>query len=371
MISKNENGQFVFPNGKQPGPGCMAVLACVMKPDFYSANPPPMYTMAVNLYFTLAEDQLAKQERAKGVETSFIANARHAIELTRGLINKVRNGVKQDQVIDITNDRSGITTSLPMCDQIVNHVCYIELCLTDPAYIKQKDKTGLKKATGGVAFPQYQPVMVQISKAFGAKLFKHLKWQVSVETNGKDYFARSAAFSKENDAEKYLTKLQVIFPCATLLKDNKHFRLKVPDLEMRLKDIDLGLRLRKQSNDNKPIDADYSQRVAQAKNRGCLNHAGGGTGLTALHRAVMKGNQDKAECLLHAGADTAREDKDGLSVLHHAAKQRNEEMVVLLLKYGADPSQQNKAKEVKTPAELTDSENIKALLTKNADLDLN
>ena len=50
--------------------------------------------------------------------------------------------------------------------------------------------------------------------------------------------------------------------------------------------------------------------------------------------------------------------------LHHAAKQGDANMVGLLVEAGANPIQENKEKNVGKPAELTESEDIKALLPK-------
>jgi ankyrin repeat protein len=66
------------------------------------------------------------------------------------------------------------------------------------------------------------------------------------------------------------------------------------------------------------------------------------SGRTALHLAVLKGNQPVVELLLQRGLPVNTQDKEGRTALHAAAIKGNKEMALLLLANGADLSVKDK-----------------------------
>lgn len=75
-----------------------------------------------------------------------------------------------------------------------------------------------------------------------------------------------------------------------------------------------------------------------------------GLGRTALHRTVMDGKDRVVAALIEAGANPNEPNKRGATPLHVAVIEGNQEMVDVLLKAGADPDAPNK--EGKTPKDL-------------------
>ena len=59
-------------------------------------------------------------------------------------------------------------------------------------------------------------------------------------------------------------------------------------------------------------------------------------GYTALHQAVLSGQETVVQLLLKYGANIGKKDRDGYTTFHRAAILGHEAVVQLLLKYGAD-----------------------------------
>ena len=69
-------------------------------------------------------------------------------------------------------------------------------------------------------------------------------------------------------------------------------------------------------------------------------------GRTALHFAVLKGQEAAAKILLDAGADIMAEDEDGNTALHYAAREGYTKLAAVLLTYNADTVARNIAGEI-------------------------
>ena len=86
-------------------------------------------------------------------------------------------------------------------------------------------------------------------------------------------------------------------------------------------------------------------------------------GLPCLIQAASSGLLDRAEILLHFGANVNIRDENGFTPLHVAAIRQNEPMLKLLLKAGADRHAKNKRGQ--TASDFTRRPQLLALL--NAD----
>jgi len=365
MIQKGEiDGRqaFLLPNGKELSKLATAVMASIAKDDFFLIPMKPIYQLSFKLFLSDAEAKLKAQADKKGVETESILVAKSAINTIRSLLISIADPAKEctkDTIVETNDLRTNSIKKLNLRDTLINYTAYVELSISDNNFVKQlHNKTVAEK--GIKQFSQFDPVMVQIAKAFKPTIFEHLGFKFAMA--GNECCVLSRSFKIEADARKYLKFLQSNFPCASLKLDHEKFRLCIPNIEQRLKDVEFGLKLREACS-TALFDEKFEDLVLEAKIAGCLNHAGGESNKTALHRAVTSGDPKKVQALLKAGADVSRQDNDLNTALHLAVQKSNAEMVADLLNAGADPMIKNKQQV--SSIDLTTDDTLRAILSKS------
>lgn len=362
---------FLLPNGKELGKLATAAIASIVKDDFFPKPKREIYLLSLQLLLTEAEVKLKLQAEISSEESQRMAYARNAIDMVRKLIEMILDPQSSYGPDSILDKKYLQNSSIPKCglrDTLINYVCFIDMAMDNEEFLREMHNETVSEVKTQ-ELSRFDPVLRQISKVFELNIFKDLDFKIIVDGESQQHYALSKAIKVEDEAGKYLSMLRRNFPCAFLKRDQNKFHLSVPDLEKRLKDLELGLLLRNACADSSPCDATFEGLVQQSLNCGCLHHAGDKTDKTALHRAVSSGNALKVQVLLKVGADVSLKDKDGNTALHNAAQQANTDIIIELLRYDAEPDVINKRGE--SPADLATNDEVRGLITKVCSQSLN